>query len=372
MNGGNSEQAVPKKRRGWRLFGKILLFGASLVLLAGAAAGFGAYLAYEHVTQPGIAGEPVELTIPEGVTGRQAGRLLSEKGLVEHEVLFRLAMRLDTSGRAIKHGPYVLPKGLSPTQLLEILQEGPNRKPRPEEIPDELRVTIPEGLTIAQMAALFDEPEAFLDAARDPELIAKLGIDAPTLEGFLLPNTYFFSKKPTEREVVERMLDEFRGHYAKLRAEYEDGAEADALRLITVASLVEEEAKAEEERGLVAAVIYNRLEKGMPLELDATLQYALGKYGQRLLDEDKEVDSPYNTYRYPGLTPGPISNPGLASIRAALRPADADYLFFVSNADGRTHTFSRTLREHNEAVARYRREIREQRRELRQQEAARE
>ena len=112
----------------------------------------------------------------------------------------------------------------------------------------------------------------------------------------------------------------------------------------------------------VAAVIYNRLKKNMALEMDSTLQYALGKYGTRILDADKEVDSPYNTYRYRGLPPRPISNPGVASLRAAMDPAEVEYLYFVSNADGKTHTFSRTLREHNKAVARYRREIRQQRR----------
>jgi len=111
-------------------------------------------------------------------------------------------------------------------------------------------------------------------------------------------------------------------------------------------------------------VIYNRLEKNMPLEMDSTLQYILNKYGQRLLNVDKEVDSPYNTYQRRGLPPGPISNPGVESLRAALEPADETYLFFVSNADGETHTFSTTLREHNRAVAKYRKEIRAQRKAL--------
>ncbi|MFO7775380.1 MAG: endolytic transglycosylase MltG, partial [Candidatus Hydrogenedentota bacterium] len=123
-------------------------------------------------------------------------------------------------------------------------------------------------------------------------------------------------------------------------------------------------ARAAHERPKVASVIENRLERGMTLDMDTTLQYALGKYGERMLNEDKEVDSPYNTYRNRGLPPGPIANPGLASFRAALDPADTEYLYFVSNGDGRTHTFSRTLEEHNQAVYRYRQEMASQRRAL--------
>jgi UPF0755 protein len=145
------------------------------------------------------------------------------------------------------------------------------------------------------------------------------------------------------------------------------GAERyDKLSIVTVASLIEEEAKISEERPLVAAVLYNRIEKGMPLQMDSTLQYALGKYGQRMLDSDKEIDSPYNTYRNKGLPPGPISSPGVDSLRAALAPAQRDYLYFVSNADGTSHTFSSTYEDHLKAVSQFRRDIAVQRQEQRQ------
>jgi UPF0755 protein len=162
------------------------------------------------------------------------------------------------------------------------------------------------------------------------------------------------------------MVTQFEKEYEALLQEHPAARERSKLEIVTVASLVEEEARVDEERAIVAAVIYNRLSKGRPLEMDSTLQFALGKYGQRLLSEDKAVESPYNTYRKAGLPPGPISNPGVASLRAAMAPADMDYLYFVSNADGLTHTFSRTLKEHNAAVARYRKEIAVQRREQRQ------
>jgi len=243
-----------------------------------------------------------------------------------------------------------------------MLHEGPNRPRTPSEIPDELRLTIPEGLTIAQAATLFGRPEAFVEAAADPALIARLDVPAATLEGFLMPNTYFFDKPLAEHDAVERMVAQFQKEYAALLDKIPDAAQRDLVEVVTVASLVEEEARIDEERTTIAAVIYNRLAKGMALQLDCTIQFALGKYGQRILYEDRETDSPYNTYRRPGLPPGPISNPGVASLRAALQPADVDYLYFVSNADGKTHTFSTTSAEHLRAVRRFRRDIAPQRR----------
>ncbi|MCP4644997.1 MAG: endolytic transglycosylase MltG, partial [bacterium] len=296
------------------------------------------------------------------------GEILQEQGLVEHELFFRLAIRLDKKGGSIRHGDYDLPKGASPTELLHLLYDGPNVRLRPDQIPDDQKLTIPEGLTIAQVAELTADPEAFVAMASDKDLIARMGIEAKSLEGFLTPETYFFDEPPTSRDVVERMLEHFEQEYAAISETHAMPEGMDTLKLVTVASLVEREARLDEERALVAAVIYNRLEKGMALDLDATLQYALGKYGQRMLEEDKEVDSPYNTYRNRGLPPGPICSPGVESLRAAFAPADEPYLFFVSNADGKTHTFSKTLSEHNRAVARYRREMRDQRRRQRQEE----
>ncbi len=370
-----------RKRRRWlRRFVQLIVALLLLILLAGVAGGAAAYLAYDYVTRPGIAGAPVRIEVPEGASGRDAARILVDAGLLDAEWPMRLALRLvehedrlplrietPPENRTIKHGTYLVPQGLSPLELLERLYHGPNAPFDPDALDNELRVTVPEGLSLAQMAALFDDPAAFLDAAADPELTARLGLGTNSLEGFLMPDTYFFSEKPTEREVVERMLAHFETEIAELLAVHPKPEGMTLLDVVTVASLVEEESRVDEERPLVASVIYNRLRRGMALDLDSTLQYALGKYGQRMLDEDKRTPSPYNTYRNRGLPPGPISSPGRTSLEAALAPAETDYLFFVSNADGRTHTFSATLAEHNRAVARYRREIAEQRRRLREQ-----
>ena len=358
----HEEQTPEYKPRGCRRFVfKIILFLLTLILLLIVAIGGTTYLVYQHIVQPGIAGEPVNVNIPEGATGKSVADLLAEKGLIEHELFFRFAIRLDKSGKPLKHGPYALSKGLSATELLHILQGGPNRAYEASEIPADRKVTIPEGLSLSQMSQLFANPQAFLEAAADPVLVARAGIPSKTLEGFLMPNTYYFDTKPSEHEVVVRMASEFEAEYTKIIKELPLPTGYDKLAVITIASLVEEEAKVESERPDIAAVIYNRLKKHMPLQLDSTLQYVLHKYGERLLYTDLETDSPYNTYKHPGLPPGPISCPGASAIRAALKPTAADYLFFVSNADGQTHTFSNNETDHLKAVARFRRDIAPQR-----------
>ena len=350
----------PRKRR--FTFGRIvflcfsylwvgLLLGISVVAVFG-------FIAYDHVIQPGHPGQKVEITIPEGATGRDVGRILTENGLIEREGFFRLAVKLDASKGIIRHGAYELPRGLSARELLKLLYDGPSK----HLLANQVKITIPEGLSAPQVAALLDDPTAFLAAASDPTLIARLGIEEESVEGFLMPNTYFFDDTPTARVVVERMVGQFEKEYAALVAETPGAEVYDKMSVVTVAALVEEEARVDDERAKVAAVIYNRLDRGMPLQMDSTLQYALGKYGKRMLSIDKEVDSPYNTYLHAGLPPGPISSPGAASLRAALRPASVSHLYFVSNADGKTHTFSDTAAEHERAVARYRREIAAKRR----------
>ncbi len=351
-----------------------LLYVVCGAALVGAGAAFAGYVVYDHVTRPGYSGDPVKVTIPEGVTGAKAGEILADAGLLEYPWLLRAAIAVDErrpvdpdrAGGHIKFGAYVIPKGNSPTEILYRLYEGPTGSVRAGDVPDDLRVTIPEGLSTYQIAAMLDDGDSFLETASDPSLIQALGIEATSLEGFLMPNTYFFTEKPTGKAVALRMLDQFKQEYEKLVKEIPGAAERPLMEVLTVASMVEEEARMDDERAFVASVIYNRLKRGMALQMDSTLQFALNKYGQRMLNEDKEVDSPYNTYKHAGLPPGPISNPGVASIRAALQPADTKYLYFVSSADGKSHAFSETLAQHNRAVSQYNREIAEQRRALRE------
>lgn len=358
----DTASARPRRWSFWRIVLSLYLYAAALLVLCVATAGVAAFIFYDHVVQPGTPGPKVEVAIPAGSTGRDAGRILVEMGLLEREAFFLLALKLDGTNQVIRHGVYELPRGLSALELLRLLYKGPARSLTA----DQVRITVPEGLTIEQASALFPNPEAFRSAAHNPELIARLEISAASLEGFLMPNTYFFDAQPDEAAVVDRMVAQFEKEYSRLLREIPGADQFDKMTIVTVASLIEEETRVDEERPLVAAVIYNRIKKNMPLQMDSTLQFALSKYGQRMLESDKEVDSPYNTYKNSGLPPGPISSPGAASLRAALLPASASFLYFVSNADGQSHTFSASYQEHQEAVARYRREITVQRRELQQ------
>lgn len=358
------QELEPAPRRKWtfaRFIISLFLYLWVALILIIVALGVVGYVIYDHITQPGTPGPEISVVVPPGATGQDVAQLLEDQGLIHHRAFLLWAIRLEETKRPVIQGNYQLARGLSAMELLEQLQEGPDFRRE-----EQFRLTIPEGLSIAQMAALMPDPEAFLQAAADPELIAELGIAAETLEGFLMPNTYFFDGQPGEREVVARMVEQFQKEYAALRESIASARNRDLLEVITLASLIEEEARLDAERPLVSAVLSNRIRQRMPLQMDSTLQYALNKYGQRLLDADKEVESPYNTYKNPGLPPGPISNPGVPSIRAALQPAREDFLYFVSNADGRTHTFSSTYEEHQRAVARYRRDIAVQRREAQQ------
>ncbi|MGA7916195.1 MAG: endolytic transglycosylase MltG [Candidatus Acidiferrales bacterium] len=224
-------------------------------------------------------------------------------------------------------------------------------------------VTIPEGWTMFDIAADLDRQgicnrEDFLAAAKDVSLVSDLAPNAQNLEGFLFPSTYEFTRHMTCQQIVKRMVQNFRAVWESLNS---SGSQSfpqglSAGQVVTLASLVERETPRKDERPLVAGVFYNRLKRGESLQCDPTVAYALELEGHPVKvvhSNDLHIDSPYNTYKYPGLPPGPIANPGEASLRAALNPAVTDYMFFVANDNG-GHFFSKTLAEHNRNVARYR------------------
>ena len=227
-------------------------------------------------------------------------------------------------------------------------------------------VTVPEGWTMFDIAAELDRQgvcnrEDFLTAAHDTSLISDLAPNAISLEGFLFPSTYEFTRRATCEQAVKRMVQNFRAVWETIRppAAAPQGVVPDALQQVTLASLVERETPQADERPLVAGVFYNRLRLGDPLQCDPTVQYAMELAGhpeKNVHAVDLRINSPYNTYEHRGLPPGPIANPGEASLRAALAPATTDYLYFVANDTG-GHAFSRTLEEHNRNVARLRRLI---------------
>jgi UPF0755 protein len=295
---------------------------------------------------------PQVLVVEPGQGALEIGASLHALGLVRHPQVFRLHVLTRGDAGHLRTGEYSLEGEMSLDQIVDQLVRG-----------DVVRhtVTFPEGKDIEEMAQIAAtqgiDAAAFRAAAKDAALIRDLDPEARDLEGYLFPNTYDLTRRPDAAQVlVKQMVQQFR---AAMRDEMGGLAASgfDLREVVTLASVVEEETARPEERPRIAAVFRNRLKKGMPLQTDPTVIYALrraGKYDGNIRRVDLEIDSPYNTYRYPGLPPGPIASPGRASLQAALHPAPVDDLYFVSRNDG-SHYFSRTLADHARAVDHYQR-----------------
>jgi UPF0755 protein len=289
------------------------------------------------------------VTIPSGATMRQAADSLESAGLIRSAKAFRFYAKVTGKDRNIKAGTYILERASSWNAIIDALVAGRGIV---------LTVTIPEGWDlksiVPELAETMKVPAESLDAAaRDTALIKRLDIPIQTLEGYLFPETYLLPEGSDALPIVRRLVAEF-----ERRWKPEWNAQLQKLgmtrhQVITLASIVEKEARVATERPTISAVYHNRLKRGMLLQADPTVQYALGRHTARVLYRDLEVNSPYNTYRNVGLPPGPIASPGSASIEAALFPADVPFLYFVAHPDGH-HEFRTTFREHNEAVRRMR------------------
>lgn len=287
----------------------------------------------------------IDLRIKSGSTSSQIGEKLYNYGLIKSKFLFNLLLMIKGIDDKLQAGFYQLKPSYNLKEVIAILVEGRVAT---------FKVTIPEGYTVEEIAERLATKtpysmEDFLKIAGSdfakPYLLAKDSSQKYAVEGFLYPDTYIIPKDYTPDRIFKVILDEFEEKWwERLKLETED-SEYSPYEIMTIASLIEKEAKLEEEKPLIAAVIYNRLEKGMLLQLDASIQYVLPERKERILYRDLEVDSLYNTYRYPGLPPGPVCSPGDSSIEAALNPADVDYLFYFALPDG-SHKFSKTYREH--------------------------
>jgi UPF0755 protein len=326
---------------------------AALVLLLLVAAAAGAAWFYTRVRAPyrGWSGTEQFVEIPQGAGSRTIGDRLVAGGVVRDHLTFRAALWLTGEGRRLKAGEYRFDRPMAPAEVIDKIARGDVYV---------VHVTFPEGLTTFDMANVFEShgfgtAASFVDAAKDTTPIRELDPEAKTLEGYLFPDTYALPRHTDAPQLVRMMVGQFqRAWTPDLRA----AAAARHLTLhqtVTLASIVEKETAQPDERPLVAAVYENRLRIGMPMQCDPTVIYALelrGTYDGNIHKQDLAIDSPYNTYRYPGLPPGPIAAPGRASLAAAVHPADADFLYFVSRNDG-THVFARTLEEHNRNVQKF-------------------
>ncbi|MFZ5645717.1 MAG: endolytic transglycosylase MltG [Bacillota bacterium] len=313
------------------------------------------YLYWNALLSPVEVGNEGEISvvIPDNANAARIGEILYKNGLVRGSGLVSFYARLNGLDQKLKPGRYQLSRAQSLPDIVQKLVEGP---------PDIMIFTVPEGFTLSQLTDLLErkgiaEKDVFKNLLASPRsythpFLKKIP-SAVGLEGYLFPDTYHIGSSTKEAEIIGMLLDRFQTEIDRL--DYEKKAAKMNLTLhqaVTIASMIEGEAAVDEERPIIASVIYNRLRIGMPLQIDATVQYALGGKPGKLYYKDLEIDSPYNTYRIPGLPPGPINSPGRASLTAAVNPARTNYLYYVAKPDG-THAFSTTLEEHNSNKRKY-------------------
>jgi UPF0755 protein len=290
-------------------------------------------------------GAPARVIVPRGASFGQATDSLAKAKLVGSPKMFRLYGRLTGGDRNIKPGTYLFKPGTPWTDIVSALNGGHGLVNT---------ITIPEGYTISQitprLARTLKVPaDSVKVAMRDTALLARLDIPNPTLEGYVFPDTYAFPIGTTARQAVREMVYAFERRWKPDWDTSLTELKINRNDLVTMASIVEKEARVAEERPVIAAVYYNRLRKGMLLQADPTIQFALGRHVGRVFYKDLEIKSPYNTYIHKGLPPGPIASPGAASLAAAAHPANVPYLYFVATRDGH-HEFRMTLSEHVNAI----------------------
>jgi UPF0755 protein len=332
---------------------KLLALVALVSVLAGGAAALAGWLGWNGIHQPykGYSGSEQFVVIRQGAASGAIGRSLADAQIVSDARLFRAALWWTRQGRNLKAGEYRFDRAMTPLEVVDVLVRGDVYT---------RRITFPEGLTIEEMSKLYEEhnfgrARDFVQAARNVERISDLDADATDLEGYLFPETYALARGATASSLIDAMIDRFRAVYGEEMRARGAVQELTTRQLVTLASLVEKETGKPEERPIVAAVYRNRLKIGMPMQADPTIVYVLEKahkYDGNIRRGDLAIDSRYNTYKYPGLPPGPIASPGKASLDAALMPGAVPYLYFVSRNDG-SHVFATTFAEHTANVRKF-------------------
>ena len=304
--------------------------------------------------------DSVKVTIPKGASLKEVSTTLQDYNIIRNERSFLLAVKTLGYEKDMPAGRFKLVKASTNFDIIDQLVNG---------IQVNKRVTILEGWTIDVIAEeLHDkigiDQDEFKSACTNELLLWKWGISEKTVEGYLFPNTYLFSEEEDVQDIIGRMINEYK---QRITLEFRDRMQElgmEEKEIITLASIIEGEAIYDKERAIISGVYHNRLNIGMRLQADPTIQYIINDSPRRLLNKDLKIKSPYNTYLNKGLPPGPINNPGIESIKAALYPAETDYIYFVARGDG-YHTFSRTKEEHNIA----KRKFQKIRRQLKKQQA---
>ncbi|MDS1030032.1 endolytic transglycosylase MltG [Bacillota bacterium LX-D] len=291
--------------------------------------------------------------IPKGSSTLEIAILLEKKQVIKSNIAFVAYYKIFGKDKKLKAGYYMLDSRSSTPQIIDKLNSGDISV---------INVTIPEGYNVKQISDVFSakgiiNKSKFLTLAKNgdfkyPFLPTKNNKNSYRLEGFLFPDTYQIKVGSTEKEIIEMMLDRFAEVFTKKDQEKAARMNLSSVKIITLASIIEKEAKLAVDRPVISSVFHNRLNKGMRLESCATIQYLLGKPKTKLSYDDLKIVSPYNTYLHKGLPPGPIASPGKAAIRAALYPARTDYLYFLAKSNG-AHVFSKTLEEHVLAKEKY-------------------
>lgn len=316
------------------------------------------YYILERTILPPVApksDQKIAVKIKPGTGVTDIANILNEAGVVPDTDDFIFTVKMFRSSEKLQAGQYQFPTGLSNYDVLKILTQGKV---------SQTKILIPEGYTARQIASLVQreleiDSTQFMKLVHDDAFISELSVEDVSLEGYLYPDTYYFYWGITAKEVIRYLVSELLGKYDETLTAKASDLGMTMHQVLTLASIIEGEAMLDKERAIISAVYHNRLKRGMLLQADPTIQYIISDGPRRLLNRDLEIDSPYNTYKYPGLPPGPVNNPGILSIKAALEPADVPYLFFVAVGDG-SHKFSRNLQEHNAAKRKfdeYRREV---------------
>ena len=313
----------------------------AIILIVAGLLFFKASLPMNDNTQPQV------FEVKSGMTLKQVSQELFRQNLIRSANAFQAIALIQDKEKLIKVGEYYISPSMLPAEILQRITSGKTVLHS---------ITIPEGYRITEIANLLEEKDLadkniFLQQAKNVELLE--GIPTSSLEGYLFPDTYHFGKRTTEAAIINKMVKTFKERV--LKQEFLKRAEDLGFsyhEIITLASLIEKETGKDSERKQISSVFHNRLKKNMLLQTDPTVIYAIDIFDGNIRKRDLNIDSPYNTYRYKGLPPGPIANPGLKSIIAALYPATTSNLYFVSKQDG-SHKFSATLNEHNRAVQKY-------------------